>query len=167
MDPNLNQVEFEVSGRKFRMANDMTFEQEMYVTSLFMSLGLDEQEPRDALTKGDRAIRASIKDIIIKAYRSGKLFLMVAAVLEEPGVDLDWSESRVQELAKFFASRRNAEDKKILGEVQSNLLMGFWLSAAASFRTSLNSSSLVAAAEAVHASRLDSEGATTSDSGTT
>lgn len=132
--------EHEIGGRRFRVARNPTFEQDLMISSILMDLGLDDLDPKDAIAKGGKQLKSEVKNVIVRAYESGRLFELTAAVLEEVGTE--WARECVLPNSEFFRTLRDREDKQKLNALQSSMLVGFWLGALASSVTSTSSSQM-------------------------
>jgi len=110
-----------IGGRTFRQAADMTFEQELYVMSVVTDAGLHDIETDD---KSEAGMTESVMKVITKAYSSGKLMLLLAALLQEDGTD--WSIPMVEANALWFASLKDRESKDTLLQVMTLALLAFF-----------------------------------------
>lgn len=121
-----------VAGRTFRPATNTTFEQDLFIMERVDATGADSLE-----LKGENDLTAFAQKTILDAYRSGKLFELVAGMLVEDGKE--WSPEAAKVNALFFAGLRDKADKEALHESMVAALLSFFLNAVSSFSTSPNS----------------------------
>jgi hypothetical protein len=124
----------EVGGRTFRPSSDTTFEQDMYIGSLLKDAGLVKMAAGFNLAESE--ISDVAIDIITSAFASGKLFDLIAGAMEEIGTP--WSIPEAKKNAQFFAQLRKGEEKKKLHGAIVGIILGFFVSGAASSKTSLS-----------------------------
>lgn len=125
-----------LAGRTFvpTDARGTTFGQDMYVMTHARAAGLDQVEE---IIGPERALEEVAFEIISRAFSSGHLFELLAALLVEEGQA--WSEERAQENAVFFAAVTDTEAKRELTEAVVGLVLAFFVKGAASSGISLKS----------------------------
>lgn len=111
-----------VSGRTFYPATDTTFEQDFFILDRIGETGMERME----LTKDSDLAEVSM-DIILSAYRSGKLFELLAGMVKEEGVP--WTPEGAIENARFFATLTDQKDKDAIRNSLVGALLGFFVNA--------------------------------------
>lgn len=111
-----------IGGRKFRQATDMTFEQELYVMSVVTEAGLIDLKTDG--TASEAGLTETVMSVIVKAYSSGKLMILLASLLQEEGTD--WSIPMVEANAVWFSSLKDRESKDALLQVMTMALLAFF-----------------------------------------
>lgn len=125
-----------VSGRRFKTATSMTFEQDIYTLKVLEESGLQDLARQYDPIHTDIS-KLSTK-VIVTAFGSGKLFELLGAVLEEEGVP--WSIKTAEENAHFFSQLRDPQDKSALKSSMVAVILGFFVSGLLSSKTSKMSS---------------------------
>lgn len=131
------QKEVVIAGRTFipAKAGNTTFDQDLYITAAIEDAGIDkvftEVQNADQLTQ-------MAKRMIVQAYKSGKLWDVLAGVLIEKNIP--WSHEYAASTARFFSNLTRNEDKEALNETMAGVVVGFFASAANSFTISQKSS---------------------------
>lgn len=110
---------FVVQGRTFYPSEHTTFAQDMWVLDLADSI---EVEKLNKASKKD--LEATAQRILMKAYKSRKLFLLVAGLCIEEGKK--WSEENAREWAQVFESAEMPEDKEALQGAMVAVLLSFF-----------------------------------------
>lgn len=135
-------IEITVEGRTF-VQESPTFEQEMYILQQVTEAGFD-RIPNDVMlavnpeNPDDADLDPLVKQMIIRAYASGTLFRLMAALVVEKGTE--WSPERAAEIADLFRKTRDPAAKKQLQPALVGAVLGFFESGVSSGRTSLISS---------------------------
>ncbi len=129
-----------LGGRKFRPAQETTARHDDWIMLQVIEADLEnfaQLEPG-----GDAA-----KEILVRAIRSGKTYLLLAGMLVEEG--RPWTEESAEANAQFFANLTSVEDKRALREaLVSRAILPFFLQGVASSRISPSSSAGAAQAPA-------------------
>lgn len=128
-------IEIVVEGRTF-VQEPPTFEQEMYIMDQVMESGLDQIGKDLKLTDSDDLTRP-VKLMITHAYRSGKLFHLLGALVTELGTE--WTPEQAERNAALFRNTRDPSSKKALHPALVGSIIAFFESAANSATTSLTS----------------------------
>ena len=124
----------EVGGRVFIPTANTTFDQDLYLMSLMTETGL----ARVARSFDKDMILSDVaQEIITVAYNSGKLFLILAGGMVEEGKK--WNKAESVQLAQWFADLSDPDDKAALHGIIATAILGFFLTALSSLRTSENS----------------------------
>jgi len=119
VDPVLR---IKIGDRVFLQDQNLSFEQDMYLMSLAVEAGLGP----DALKGID--VRKDAQKLVVDAYRSGKMFLIVGTALKEAGTEMQpWSEETAKKNADLFATCTDKVAKQQLQQVMVGLLLGFTL----------------------------------------
>jgi hypothetical protein len=127
----------EIAGRTFQVVEDTTFAQDIYMMDRVSRAKIDAI-PRDTTATTAELTEAG-KEIILKAYRSGVLFELLAGMLI--GAGEKWSPEVAMQNAAFFASVTDMESKKIMQGSLVGMILGFFLNADELTGTSRKSSS--------------------------
>lgn len=121
--------------RVFRPSVPTTFEQDLFLMDLLDETGVggivDDIDPM-TMELNEVGMR-----IIRMAYRSGKLFLLLGAILSEEGVV--FSEDVAHANAEYFAGLTSPVDKERLHGPVASVVLSFFMSALASSETSQKS----------------------------
>jgi hypothetical protein len=113
-----------VAGRRFHVTGETTFEQDIYIMQLLEETGLQSLAQNFDITKDD--VGAISSKVIITAYASGKLFLLLAAVMEEVGTV--WSKEQAVANGEFFSKLKRSEDKEALKGSIVSVILSFFVS---------------------------------------
>lgn len=124
----------EVGGKVFIPTVNTTFDQDMYLMSLMTNSGITELSKT---FKEDMPLSEAGQKVVAAAYDSGKLFLILGAGMVEEGKR--WSKEDSVKNAQFLANLESAEDKSKLHGIMATVIIGFFLTALASLKTSENS----------------------------
>lgn len=122
-----------LDGRTFRPAFQTTFEQDFYLMDRVATAGLDKMV--DGL-KPDADLEEFSRDLLLKAYRSGKLFEILAGVMIEEDSPLGWMVEEAEANAEFFRNLSDPDDKVALQGVLVGVILGFFVNADGSLTTS-------------------------------
>ncbi len=114
-----------VGGRVF-LQQPTTFEQDLFVMDQAEIAGLGSVA-KD-LTPDEKDITAVAKAVVLRAYRSGALFLLLAALMVEEGEE--WSQETARANAEFFRRISDPEDKKALQPALAGAVLAFFESGA-------------------------------------
>jgi hypothetical protein len=131
----LDGVEIVVAGRKFTPSVNTTFEQDLYVMDRMRAGGLNGLQT-EVTTEGE--LNELAQEILIQSYRSGKLFELLAGVLEEEGKE--WSPESADENAIMFSKLTDPEDKKALHGSLVGVVLSFFVAEDSSLKISPKSS---------------------------
>ncbi len=112
-----------VAGRSFRPAVNTTFEQDFFIMERVGESGADRIEVKD-----NSDLTALGTKIILDAYRTGKLFELVAGMMVEDGVK--WTKQSAMENAEFFGNLTDTADKRALQDALVGVLLSFFVNAA-------------------------------------
>ncbi len=125
-----------IANRTFHPATKTTFNQDLYVLELI------EGAEVEALTKAtkDNLEDAALK-VLTRATKSGKLFLLLAALIVEEGTK--WTVESSKANAEFFGNLDEPADKEQLHGAIVGVLLSFFVNAEAFSKTSLKSSPAV------------------------
>lgn len=122
-----------IDGRTFRPLTETTYEQDMVIMQLLSDAGLLEYARNFNPIEGK--LDKVAEDIVIAAFRSGKIFEILAATLvEENHV---WSRNQIIVNGQFFSQLTKRKDKDALRGALVGVLFGFFVSGVASSVTSL------------------------------
>lgn len=127
-----------LEGRKFIPVEDTTFEQDLWIMAHVRNAHLIDIRLTEVTAMTDLA-----EDVLMRAYTSGKLFLILAGILTEE--DKVWSPDEAVKNATFFSQLKDQESKTNLQAAVVGVLARFFLSAAASLGISTSSSRSLAA----------------------
>lgn len=130
-------MRIEVGDRVFVPAKDLTFEQDMYLMGIATDAGLGP----DVIKQAD--VSKNAQKVIVSAYRSGKMFLLIAAALVEEGKeDVQWTPAVAEEIAHFLSQTKDKDAKAKLNQVMVGLLLSFTLGVDESLATFQRSSAV-------------------------
>lgn len=124
-----------IAGRLFRPATKTTFRRDLFVMATTKAAGVEAATAGFAV--GDDLSKLA-ESIIVTAFQSGSLFLLLAALLDED--DVEWTEATAHATAQFFADLSDEDDKRALHSSIVGVLMGFFVSGVGSLATSPTSS---------------------------
>lgn len=120
-----------VAGRTFYPTQNTTFEQDIYLMSLMTETGIDKIA---ATVTEEMKLNQVAQKVIAAAYNSGKLFLILAAGMLEAGKK--WNKPESEALAQWLADLDQPEDKAKLHGLIATAVLGFFLIAVGSSKTS-------------------------------
>jgi hypothetical protein len=126
----------EVAGRRFVPCSETTYEQDMYVMKILRDAGLAQMTDGFDPVKDD--LSEAAQDLIVRAFSSGKLFMLLAATLEEEGHE--WTMADAERNGLFFSRLKKLPDKEALRGSIVGILTGFLISGVLSSRISGRSS---------------------------
>ncbi len=131
-------IAIKVDGRTF-VQEPPTFEQEMYIMDTVVETGIDRIPSLQLDSSSDKPdLEAVAKHMIVRAYRSGALFRLMASLVVEEGTE--WSKEACEEIADLFRTTRDVEAKKQLQPALVGAIFAFFESAGDSDLTSRISS---------------------------
>lgn len=151
----------EVAGRKFRGVTNTTFKQDMLIMQILHEAGLRELAEKYDVLKDD--LGSVAESVIVAAYKSGKLFDLLGAVMIENGQK--WTLKSAKTNSEFFAELTAPEDKQALKGSIVAVILGFFVSGLFVSRTS--QISLKHRSPAVPGESSESEVSLTSETGAT
>lgn len=125
-----------LSGRKFHSTKGTTLEQDIYVTDLVHDAGL--QVLAEKFQKENKDIADVAQEVVLTAFRSGKLFRLLGAVLTEEGKE--WGKESAEQNARFFSKLTDQKDKEALRGSIVAVILGFFVSGLLASTTSKTSS---------------------------
>ncbi len=131
-------VEVEVQDRRFRAMHDTTFEQDIYIMGILAESGLQELASSFDIAKDD--LSNVSQQVIITAFKHGRLFELVAASMEEVGKP--WTIESARANAVFFSKLTDAKDKLALRSSIVAVILGFFVSGLLSSKNSEFSSTI-------------------------
>lgn len=134
--PHEKGVELTIEGRLF-VQESPTFEQELYIMEQATLAGLPEVG-KLTLDPATQSLTGPVQQMIIRAYKSGALFRLMAALVTEQGTE--WTPEAAEANAEFFKHVRDPESKAQLQPALVAAILAFFESAASSDLTSLISS---------------------------
>ncbi|MBA3684605.1 MAG: hypothetical protein H0W72_05120 [Planctomycetes bacterium] len=114
-----------IGGRVFSQ-QPTTFEQDLFVMDQAEIAGLGSVAMD--LTPDEKDITAVAKAVVLRAYRSGALFLLLAALLVEEGTE--WSQETAKANAEFFRHISDPADKRALQPALAGAVLAFFESGA-------------------------------------
>lgn len=114
-----------IEGRRF-VQESPTFEQDMYIMEQAIAAGVDQAVL--AMTPDENDLEPAVKQLLIRAYKSGALFKLMAALVTEEGVE--WTPAQSEKNAEFFRTVRDPESKAQLHPALVGALMAFFESGA-------------------------------------
>lgn len=123
----------EVAGRKFRPSTETTFEQDLYIGGMLKEAGLVKMAA--GFDMGKDEVSDVAMDIITTAFKSGKLFEILGAMMIEENVP--WTIESAQKNAHFFSQIRSTAEKQKLHGVIVGVILAFFVSGAISSQTSM------------------------------
>lgn len=126
------QASVTVAGRKFNAVTNTTFKQDMLIMQILHEAGLRELAEKFDVLKDD--LGAVAENVIIAAYKSGKLFELLGAVMIEEGQP--WTTESAKTNSEFFANLTSSEDKQALKGSIVAVILGFFVSGLFVSRTS-------------------------------
>lgn len=117
-----------LGGRTFRPSANITFEQDLFFMQQVSKTGLDKvsTDITQVAEMSTEELTDDTQNIIMKAYTSGCLFLMLAGSLTED--EIPWTPEIATTNAVFFSKLTDPKDKKLLMSVMANIILGFLLS---------------------------------------
>lgn len=156
-----------VGGKRFVPSTKTTFEQDMYVANLVSKAKLDELTQDFANNFEQTDLSGKAQQLVMQAYNSGQLFHLLSGVLSGPD-GIAWSPAQAKENAEFFANLTEEQDKQALHGSIVGAILGFFVSALTSSKTSrkFSSAPVVSADPDVHVETSSIEEHITSVSGT-
>lgn len=120
-----------VEGRVF-VQEVPSFEQELYIMDQCIAAGLVEQG--SLKLDASQNLPLAVQQMLIRAYRSGALFRLMAALITEQGTE--WTQEQALLNADFFRKVRDPESKKALQTALVGAILAFFESAVSSDLTS-------------------------------
>lgn len=123
--PQQTGEKFTIGGRTFYY-DTPTFEQEMCIYATAQESGYANLDGI-ALDDTSGLLPEAAQQMLVKAYRSGKLYTLMAVLATEDGVE--WSEDRIPEIEKLFRTTRDAEVKNRLIDFTGKAIVYFFGSA--------------------------------------
>lgn len=133
---NVQSASVEVGGRKFTAVSDTSFEQDILIMQLLHESGLRQIAEKFNIVKDD--LSDVSQEVIIAAFKSGKLFQLLGAVMVEDGKE--WTLESAKANADFFAKLSSREDKSALKGSIVSVILGFFVSGLLALGTSEMSS---------------------------
>lgn len=112
-----------IAGRKFRVTTATTFEQDLFILSHMNESKLSEIARGFDPATDD--VSQFAESVIVKAFQTGKIFLLLAGSLVEEGVE--WTVEGAEQTAKFFSTLTDARDKQALHSSIMGILLSFFL----------------------------------------
>jgi hypothetical protein len=126
-------AEIVVAGRTFVPSKFTSFEQDLYIMDHIRASGLEEMPDIADSKELDKVAEG----LVLSAYRSGRLFHIVAGIMEEVGVP--WTTVEAEQNARFFASLRDPKDKASIRGTLVGVILGFFIDEEGSSKISLKS----------------------------
>lgn len=134
MAPTPQGTTITIAGQVYRPVVDTSFEQDLYAMQLVSEAGLTDLAASFE-KDSDKDLETLATRLVLQAFRSGKLFELLAAVIQGPG-PTPWSIEQAQVNAKVFATLTAPEDKKALQGSLVGVILGFFVSGVVSLKTS-------------------------------
>jgi len=153
-----------IAGQSYRPVSSTSFEQDLYAMQLVSEAGLTELA-KSFENDSDKNLEQVATRLVLQAFRSGKLFELLAAVLQGPG-PTPWSIEQAQVNAKTFANLTDPKDKAALQGSLVGVILGFFVSGVVSLKISPRSSESLVGVSSDAGSPGRSEGSSTSATGT-
>lgn len=126
-----------IGGRAYVPSVQTTFEQDFYVMDRVSAAGLDKIVEG---LKPDGDLEEFSRELILKTYRSGKMFEILAGIMVEEDLVGGWSPEEAEVTAEFFRTLTDPEDKRALQGVLVGVILGFFVNADGSLQISPKSS---------------------------
>lgn len=123
----------EIGGRTFVPSVQTTFEQDFYVMDRVSAAGLDKVVEG---LRPDGNLEDFSKELILKTYRSGKMFEILAGIMVEEDLVGGWSPEEAEVAAEFFRTLTDPKDKQALQGVLVGVILGFFVNADGSLQIS-------------------------------
>lgn len=130
MEASFEVPTFTVSGRTFAPTKDTTFEQDLFIMDIVTEAGLSED--KFELDSTGKHLSNDAANLVLKAYRSGRLFLLLAGILEEQ--DKPWTVDAAYDNANFFSKLSSKEDKKAIQAAVVGTVLSFFMAGDGSLR---------------------------------
>lgn len=146
MPTNEAEIRFLIEGRTF-IQDAPTFEQELYIMDKATDAGFTDAGGLALDAKGNMPLLA--RQMLMRAYKSGHLYHLMAALLNEEGVE--WSEEEAEKNSAFFRKVKDPESK-------ANLQVALAASVVAFFESAVTSGEISNISSAVAAEPLDVSG---------
>lgn len=150
-----------VQGRTFRPSQKTSFKQDFYVMERMELAKIDQMVA--GFTKEGNAEEYA-QQLLIAAYKSGKLFEILAGVMVEDGTK--WTEEAALANAEFFEYLEEEEEKEQITQSLAAVVLGFFTHAGLSSRTSKSASGSPREGLTLHPGKKFTEAPTTTESGT-
>jgi hypothetical protein len=155
--------ELVIAGRRFLPTMNTSFEQDLYIMDNVRAAKLENVG--EQLTENAEEMSALAEEIILKAYRSGRLFAIMGGMLEEEGKG--WNPESAAANTKLFAGLTSPEDKEALRGTLVAIILSFFMNEEDFSQISLKSSSDPDEAEpSISEERSPTEVAETSETST-
>lgn len=151
----------EVAGRRFTAVSDTSFEQDIWIMQLLQESGLRQMAEKFNVVSDD--LSNVSQEVIIAAFRSGKLFQLLGAVMVEDGKE--WTLESAKANADFFAKLTSREDKNAMRASIVSVILGFFVSGLLALGTSETSSVRLEPVDVQQPEKSPSEASTISETG--
>ena len=115
--------EFELLGRTFSPAKDMTLDRDIYIMSIMRAAKITDLFDRKNGATAD--LDDLSEAIIVAAFESGKMFEMTAAVLDEKGVK--WTKAGSLKTAEWLSQITERKSKDMLMDFIAIIVLAFFM----------------------------------------